>query len=457
MPTLIDDTIAAISTPLGKGGLGVIRLSGKDSCRILLSLFPSGQNTLVDRVPLLGNIIEPKTGEILDQAIVTFFKSPRSFTREDVVEISCHGSPVVLKAVLRLLLDSGARLATPGEFTMRAFLRGRIDLVQAEAIHDLVEAQTLFQAKVANQQASGSLSRRLKPIKESLVQMISLMEAGIDFAEDDVSVLSDEVVRKRLQIIKNDLKTLYASFAAGKLITTGMSIAIVGRPNVGKSSLFNALLQDDRAIVTDTPGTTRDLISETIQIDGIPVRFIDTAGIREAENRVERIGIDKSLEAVADADRTLLVMDGSEFFTEPDQSLCDRLQGYAYTLVVNKIDLPCKLDLTPLRANPKAIFEISAKTGEGIRGLKQGLFEESGRVTAREAEEGLITNVRHENLIGESIQSLDRAEKSLEAQMPHEALLLDFYACLKSLNELTGETTVEDILGNIFSTFCIGK
>jgi tRNA modification GTPase len=457
MPTLIDDTIAAISTPLGKSGLGVIRMSGKDSRSITLSLFSASKQDLHDRLPVLGHLREPRTGEVIDQVIVTFFQSPHSFTREDVVEISCHGSPVVLKTVLGLLLESGARLATPGEFTLRAFLRGRIDLLQAEAIHDLIEAQTLFQAKVALQQAYGSLSRSLKPIKEQLVRLISLLEAGIDFAEDDVSVLPQTEVERHLEPIEAGLKRLQASFGFGKIVSAGLTIAIIGRPNVGKSSVFNALLQEERAIVTEIPGTTRDLICETMQIRGIPVRLVDTAGIREADDRVERLGVDRSVGALADADRILFVVDGSELLREEDFRILARLTDRPFFLVINKTDLPQCVDAGSIKRQAQAVLSVSAKTTQGIEALKQALFEEYGPERLLENEPGLVTSVRQERSISESLVALSKGHKSLTMQMPHEVVLLDLYSALRSLNTLTGETTIEDILGNIFSTFCIGK
>ncbi len=457
MPVLLEDTIAAISTPLGKGGLGVIRLSGKNSRSIALTLFSAGRQDLQDRVPVLGKLLEPESGDVIDQAVVTYFRSPRSFTREDVVEISCHGSPVVLKSALGLLLEAGARLATPGEFTLRAFLRGRIDLMQAEAIHDLIEAQTLFQAKVAHQQASGSLSRRLKPVKNALVQLISLLEAGIDFAEDDVSVPEPRQIEETLDRIETQLRQLRASFAFGKIVNSGLTIAIAGRPNVGKSSVFNALLQEARAIVTEIPGTTRDLVSETMQIEGIPVRLVDTAGIHQAEDQVERIGIDRAIETLADADRVLLVVDVSEPLRDEDLQILDHLQGRQYILVVNKIDLSERANLATTEDQAEGVCRVSAKTGEGIEALKRLIFEKYDRERLLDAESGLVTNLRHQRIIDESIVALENSHKSLILGMPHEVVLLDFYGGLKALNALTGETTVEDILGSIFSKFCIGK
>ncbi|PYV45078.1 MAG: hypothetical protein DMG06_03825 [Acidobacteria bacterium] len=389
--------------------------------------------------------------------MVTYFKSPRSYTGEDVVEISCHGSPVILKEVMRLLLQSGARLATPGEFTFRAFLQGRIDLVQAEAVRDLIEAKTVFQAKVAHQQAAGSLSRRLKPVKNQLIQLISLLEAGIDFAEDDVPVMAWEEIEGRLSPVNQELNYLYSSFSYGKIVTAGLTLAIIGRPNVGKSSLFNAVLREERAIVTEVPGTTRDLITESTEIQGIAVRLVDTAGIRDVSDKVERRGIDKSYEALADADRILLLLDGSEELAVEDHHLLSQLRDREYYLVINKVDLPQRIILDGITGTAKAICAVSAKTGQGVELLKDTLFREFSQEKALEREGALVTNIRHERLIGEAWQATSRVKESLQEQMPHEILLLDLYGALKALNALTGETTVEDILENIFSTFCIGK
>ena len=450
--------MVALSTPLGKSGIGVIRLSGKESLNLIGKLFRSGSKTLQDRSPLVGKIFHPTTHQILDQVVVTYFQAPRSYTREDVIEISCHGSPVLLKAILGAILESGARLARPGEFTLRAFLNGAIDLVQAEAVRDLIEAQTLFQAKIAQQQVMGSLSRRIKPDKEQLVRLISLLEAGIDFADDDVAILPWNKIVTELTRLQESLGQLHNSFKFGKIIGTGLSIAIIGRPNVGKSSLFNALLDEDRAIVTDIPGTTRDLISETSQIRGIPVRFLDTAGIREVADKVERIGIDKSWEAIADADRILLVVDGSETMGEQDLKLVEQLGATPYFLIINKADLPQRLDPDSIPAHPKLTCLVSAKTREGVESLKEALFSDfSGSQGGFEVEEGLVTNIRHEHLVEEALEALARSSSSASQELPHEIVLLDLYAALKALNALTGETTVEDILENIFSTFCIGK
>jgi tRNA modification GTPase len=457
MHTLLEDTIAAVATPVGKGGIGIVRLSGSQSLALARSILSDSADVAQDRVPFLARIVEPGTGHRIDQALVTCFRAPRSYTGEDVVEISCHGSPVVLNATLDLLVQAGARLATPGEFTLRAFLRGRMDLVQAEAVRDLIEAKTLFQAKVAHQQVAGSLSHKLKPLKDGLVRLISLLEAGIDFAEDDVPPLSSEEIRERLDFLVYGLDQLYASYRNGKIVGMGLSLAIVGRPNVGKSSLFNALLRQDRAIVTEIPGTTRDLIAESIEIRGIPFRFLDTAGIRKVSEPVEQIGIDKSLEALADADRVLLVLDGSEEFTEADRDLMGLLGNRRYTVVINKSDLPQKTGWERILAERGAFISVSAKTGAGVEFVKETLVEDVNRDGALEGEGSFVTNIRHAELLGKTVEALTRVRESRQSELPHEILLLDCYAGLKALNALTGETTLEDILDNIFSTFCIGK
>ncbi len=457
MPTLTEDTIVAISTPMGRSGIGVIRLSGKDSLSLIDTVFQRSGRALRDRSPALGDIVDPQRNQVLDQVLVTCFLAPRSFTREDVAEVSCHGSPVVLKAILELLIRQGARLAAPGEFTLRAFLRGRIDLVQAEAIHDLIEARTLFQARVARQQAGGALSHRLGPLKEQLVQLIALLEAGIDFADDDVSVLPTAEVEQRLAPLLQELHRLQASYAFGKVLAEGLSLAIVGRPNVGKSSLFNALLEEPRAIVTEVPGTTRDLLSETVQICGIPVRLMDTAGIRPAQDRVEQLGIDRSMEALADADQVLMVVDGSEELGQDDHQLLKQMEGRPYHLAINKMDLPPRWSPDSIKAGARTVTSVSALTEEGVGTLKTRLFQAFQHDEALENEGALLTNLRHEQSVREALDALLRVREEVTQGLPHEIFLLDLYVCLRALNALTGETTVADILDRIFSTFCIGK
>jgi tRNA modification GTPase len=349
-------------------------------------------------------------------------------------------------------VEAGARLAEPGEFTLRAFLRGRIDLPQAEAVRDLIEATTLYQARVAAQQAAGSISRRLAPIKENLLELIALLEAGIDFAEDDVGVAADSAILARLAAVEAGVSELAQSFQYGALVRDGLSLAIVGRPNVGKSSLFNRLLEQDRAIVTEIPGTTRDVVSETAAIGGIPVKLHDTAGIREAAGKAEAMGIERSFQAMADADVTLVVLDRSAAPEAEDQRLIERARSTGRALVAaNKSDLP------PAAAPPAEAIPVSALTGDGIARLRQAILDAVAPAGAFEPETGFITSLRHEQLLRECGRWLEKARAAVGAAIPHEMLLLDLYAALQPIDAITGGTTADDILNRIFSTFCIGK
>lgn len=397
-----------------------------------------------------GRLVDA-AGRTVDQVVVLFFAEPRSYTGEDVVEISCHGSPAVLRHAVERALAAGARLAEPGEFTLRAFLNGRIDLPQAEAVRDLIEATTLYQARVAAGQAAGSVSRRLAPIKVRLLELIALLEAGIDFAEDDLSVASTAEILARLLPLLEDTRRLAASFQYGSLVRSGFTLAIVGRPNVGKSSLFNALLEQDRAIVTAIPGTTRDLLSETAAIGGIPVRFCDTAGIREDAGLVESLGIERSFQAIADADLTLVVTDLSAPDSERDGALMERARAAGRCLVVAN-----KSDLAPGAASSSGLA-VSALTGAGIGQLRDAILAAIAPEGAQLEETGFITSIRHERLLREAVQFLEKAHGAAEAGLPHEMLLIDLYAALAPIDAITGATTADDILNRIFSTFCIGK
>ena len=448
----LDDTIVAIATPPGRGGLGVVRLSGRDARTVAAQIlrFPSGAAWRAWHARS-AELTDPQ-GKPIDQAVVTFFEAPRSYTTEDVVEICCHGSPVVLRCAVERALAAGARLAEPGEFTLRAFLRGRIDLPQAEAVRDLIEATTLYQARVAAQQAGGSVSRRLAPIKEKLLELIALLEAGIDFADNDVSVAPPEAILARLAEVEKGVSELARTFQYGCLVRDGFSLAIVGRPNVGKSSLFNRLLEQERAIVTEIPGTTRDVVSETTAIGGIPVRLHDTAGIRPAAEKVEALGIERTLQAMADADLTLVVLDASAALHEEDRRLMERARMSGRALVAaNKSDLPRAT--APL---PEAI-PVSALTGAGVVALRQAILGAIAPSGTFEPETGFITSLRHEQFLRECREWLEKARIAVEESIPHEMLLLDLYAALQPIDAITGGTTADDILNRIFSTFCIGK
>lgn len=426
----------------------MVRLSGLQSVRIAEQILRFHAAHAWNPWTTTPADLIDEAGAVVDQVLVAYFASPRSYTAEDVVEISCHGSPVVLRFCLERACAAGARLAEPGEFTLRAHLNGRIDLPQAEAVRDLIEATTLYQARVAAQQVEGSVSKRIRPVKEQLVELIALLEAGIDFAEDDVSVAPSEEILRRLDPIEQALAALAATFDYGKLVHSGITLAIVGRPNVGKSSLFNRLLEQDRAIVTDIPGTTRDLVSESAAIHGIPVRFVDTAGIRAGQDLVESLGIERSYQAMADADLTLVIVDLSAPVEPADVALIERALTQGRTILVgNKSDLSRRAELN------REFIPVSALTGAGIGQLREAIAP----LAAVDQESGFITSIRHAQLLRESIEALSQGRKATEFGIPHEMLLLDLYAALRPLDAITGATTADDILNRIFSTFCIGK
>jgi tRNA modification GTPase len=452
-----NETIVAVSTPPGRGGIGIVRLSGSLSKAIALPLL-SLRGELEHARAKFAEVVDLETQTKLDEAVVTYFAGPNSYTGEDIVEIAAHGSPVILELLVRQSLAGGARLANPGEFTERAFLSGRIDLTQAEAVRDLIEAQTLYQARVAAQQLSGTLSNKIKPIKQSLVELIALLEAGIDFAEDDVDVTPDAQITARIHDISASLAELARTFERGRIVHSGLALAIVGRPNVGKSSLFNRLLERERAIVTAIPGTTRDLVTEKVAIGGIPIELVDTAGLREAADEAESIGIQKSREALADADLVLVVLDASSELLSEDVDLLTSIEGRRALIVGNKADLrePSSDWEIPQETNALRMIRTSAVTGEGIEELRTAILD-LVQSSGSGAEDAMLTNVRQHQAITASLESLQAAENAVAAKIPHEMLLLDLYAALRQMDALTGETTPDDVLNLIFSTFCIGK
>jgi tRNA modification GTPase len=453
------DTIAAVSTPPGRGGIGIVRLSGPEAVSIAVQLvslplpLEHGRTRLADVLDTGGSGAGQQATQI-DEALVTWFAAPNSYTGEDVVEIAAHGSPIVLEFLLRRALNLGARLAEPGEFTHRAFLAGRLDLTQAEAVRDLIEAQTLTQVRVAANQMGGALSRRIAPVKQSLVDLIALLEAGIDFAEDDVDVAPQGAITEHIDALKPPLTALEASFARGRIVHDGLTLAIVGRPNAGKSSLFNRLVERDRAIVTATPGTTRDTVTERISLDGIPLELVDTAGLRESLEEAEQQGIRRSREALADASLVLIVLDATQPLNEEELRLLEAVQGRPALVAINKSDLR-NVDSSAGRFFDVPALKTSALTGEGIPVLRERILALATGGAA--SEPGMLTNLRHHQAITTALSALGDASGANVNSIPHEMILLDLYRALWALDSLTGQTTSDDILNLIFSTFCIGK
>jgi tRNA modification GTPase len=463
-----NDTIAAISTPPGRGGIGIVRLSGPLAASISNQLVRLRQPLEHGRARVADVLDEEANSDAsrIDEAVVTFFSAPNSYTSEDLVEIAAHGSPVVLELLLSRALKMGARLAEPGEFTQRAFLAGKLDLTQAEAVRDLIEAQTLTQARQAASQMGGALSRRVGPVKQLLVELIALLEAGIDFAEDDVELTTQADIASRIDALTPQLTALEASFARGRIVHDGLTLAIVGRPNVGKSSLFNRLAERERAIVTATPGTTRDTISERISLEGIPLELVDTAGLRESPDEnlregleeAEQLGIRRSREAMADAALVVIVLDATQPLNDEERRLLEVVEGRPALVAVNKSDLVQDLPQAdrPLPdCGDLPALATSALTGEGIPALRERILELATGGAA--AEPGMLTSLRHQQAIAAALSALADAAQANADAIPHEMILLDLYRALGALDSLTGQTTPDDILNLIFSTFCIGK
>lgn len=447
-----EDTIVALSTPPGRSGIGVIRISGPNAERIARQFF-TGFSHLSHRAATVGRW-QSSDGEVIDDVVVTLFKAPHSYTGEDVLEISAHGNPVILNRLIIMIQGASARVAMPGEFTLRAVAHGKMDLIQAEAVREFIDAQTDAQARTALRQIDGSVSKEIAPIKEQLIAAIAHLEAGIDFAEDDVELPDAKRAADELSRLRGSLETLQRTYSYGRLLTLGIRIVIAGQPNVGKSSLFNRLVAMDRAIVTEVPGTTRDVLSESADLGGIPVRFYDTAGVRETDDRVERIGVERALETLTEADLVLLVVDGSIPLTKEDLKLRDKVGGLPHLIVANKLDLAKSRDPLLEKLEP---VRVSARTGEGLESLRDRIGSFLGSDRAQGLADVILTSSRQNDEVLRAIAALEAGETALRVGTPHEMALLDLYAALSALNELTGEITTEDILGRIFSTFCVGK
>lgn len=450
------DTIVALATPTGRSGIGVIRLSGSESTAVVGKIV-SDSIVLRPRNAHLVRLEDPQTSELIDEALVTYFKAPHSFTGEDIVEISCHGSPVILRQVIDNCLRLGARLAEPGEFSLRALANGRMNLAEAEAIRDLIDAQTTASARQAIKQLRGEFSHQLQPIKDELLDVIVVLESALEFVEDDLPETQTESIKTKLAKIADDVQKIAATFKAGKLIRDGLRVALVGRPNVGKSSLFNALLGSDRAIVTNIAGTTRDQIHERFTIKDIPVSLIDTAGLRQTTDAVESIGVERSKRTMSDADLVIVMLDASEKMTEEDHEILENVREQNHLLVINKIDIQNGTDHeSKIKTLRSKIVRLSAKTGEGLDELMTAIIEP---FAPHEISTNgfLVSDARHHDLLVRTQDEIAHSIELLQQRTSEEIVLIGLHNALRYLGQITGETTTEDMLTRIFSTFCIGK
>ena len=453
------DTIVALSTPPGRSGIGVIRVSGPDALKILRLLVASDSFNPQPKLLNLRSLIDPLTGDILDQALVCYFKAPHSFTGEDLVELHCHGSPVLLRGLIDIVLNAGARLADPGEFSLRAVSNGRLKLTEAEAIRDLIDAQTDDALRQATRQLKGEISNTLQPAKDELLKIIVRLESSLEFVEDDLPPLEFQDICEALNKVRSTLSRLAGTFTRGRLLRDGLKVALIGRPNVGKSSLFNRLLGLSRAIVTAIPGTTRDTISESVGLDGVPLVLIDTAGVRASLDEIESIGVERTRRVAADADLLIVVIDGSEPLNQEDQNVLSEVAKSRHVVALNKSDLPTfsVSNFSDGQVGEMSLYiPVSAKTEAGLKSLRAAILQPFANGTA-EGESLLITNARHHDLLVRAIDAIDLSERLLSQRASEELVLVGLHNALRYLDEITGETTTEEILGQIFSTFCIGK
>ncbi len=460
---LLNDTIAAISTPIGEGGIGIIRLSGKDSIKIVEKVFMSPSlrrlSDLKSHTITYGFIVDTATGNKIDEALFTIMKAPKTYTREDIVEINCHGGILPTTNTLSLLLKNGARLAEPGEFTKRAFLNGRIDLSQAEAVIDIIRSKTAKAEKIAMLQLEGRVSRRINEIMDNIITLCANVEAFIDFPEEDIDIIHTNEMLQSIEHLSSGLQRLSESYEDGRFFREGVSVAIVGKPNVGKSSLLNCLLDKDRAIVTEMPGTTRDIIEDYLNINGLPLRIIDTAGIRESYDLIEKEGVRRSLKAVEDSDIAIAVFDCSMPLDDADTEILERVKNKKALMVINKTDIESVLfKIENLGVEDKRCIKISALKGIGIDDLKNKIYSFCISMSEKDLFEGcLISNMRHKDSIIRAIRYLNEAEGLLKAGEPPEITAFVLRESANCLGEIAGVVTTDDLLNKIFSEFCVGK
>lgn len=451
------DTITAISTPLGEGAIGIVRLSGIDALAIAQSVF-KGKNLeqVASHTINYGHIIDPNTGTIVDEVMVSVMLAPKTFTRENVVEINTHGGIAVTNEILQLLIRQGARMAEPGEFTKRAFLNGRVDLTQAEAVMDIIRAKTDKAMTIAVKQLDGSLSQLINDTRQEILNTLAQVEVNIDYPEyDDVEEMTTALLREKTQEFQSLLENLLRTAKRGKILREGLSTAIIGRPNVGKSSLLNNLLREDKAIVTDIAGTTRDVIEEYVNIKGVPLKLVDTAGIRETDDLVEQIGVERSKKALQEADLVLLVLNASEKLTDQDRALLNLSQDSNRIILLNKTDLEQKIELEQL---PADLIPISVLTNQNINliedRINQLFFDNAGLV---EQDATYLSNARHISLIEKAVQSLEAVNDGLALGMPVDLLQVDLTRTWEILGEITGDAAPDELITQLFSQFCLGK
>lgn len=460
----MNNTIVALATPTGRSGIGVIRLSGVESLSIVRELIADKDFIPKPRTAYLKQLYDPVRSEVIDEAIVTYFKAPHSFTGEDVIEIGCHGSPVLLRQVVDICLAANARMADAGEFTLRALSNGRMNLAEAEAVRDLIDAQTTASARQAVRQLRGEFSNQLKPIKDDLLNVIVILESAIEFVEDDLPEIQSESIKTKLKAISFEVGKLAETFRAGRLIREGLRVALVGRPNVGKSSLFNSLLGSERAIVTEIAGTTRDQIHERFTIGDIPISLIDTAGLRETTDMVESIGVERSRATMAEADIVIVMLDASEQISDEDREILESVKDLNYIVALNKIDKLPSTDIDKIVAGEHSslaylrekITPVSAKTGDGLDDLRNNIIRPfAGEDVSTSG--FLVTDARHHDLLVRCKAEIEQSLEQLGQKISEEIVLIGLHNALRYLGQITGETTTEDMLTRIFSTFCIGK
>lgn len=454
--------IASISTAPGIGGIGIVRMSGENCFEVLDKIFQAKNPQNIENIKgytiKYGNIVDNKNN-IVDEVLVSYFKAPKSYTTENMCEINTHGGIVILRKILDLCLKNGAELAEPGEFTKRAFLNGRIDLLQAESVIDIINAKSDKEAKTSINQLEGHLSKKINDIKQKVLNVMVNMEVAIDYPEYDVEDATNEQILDMLNNVEKDLKVLEDSFDNGKLIKEGIKTAIIGRPNAGKSSLLNAILKEERAIVTDIEGTTRDTIEEFVNVNGVPLNLVDTAGIRDTENEVEKIGVTKSKKIAKDADLIIAIFDSSKELTAEDTEILEFIKGKKVIIVLNKIDLEAKIDENnkQLKQVSNNIIKISALKETGIEELYNCISEMFNLNEINVDNDIVITNLRHKNLISKAIENVKKARETLESSMPSDIVAIYIKDILESLGEITGEEVTENIINEIFSKFCLGK